>query len=198
MLELAILGLLKDAPMHGYQLKKSLESTLGAAWQPSFGSLYPALRRLERTGAVEKVVVEERTSRRTRKGVEKPDRTKRRKVYRITDQGELSFRELLEGDTGAHEERAFSLKLAFCRYMPPEERLGLFELRRAHLTERLAQFRNLLKTYMRDAKERMDTYTLSLMRHGLDSTESDIRWLDDLIEAERGLHQQIAHKGESS
>jgi DNA-binding PadR family transcriptional regulator len=195
-LELAILGLLKDSPMHGYQLKKSLESTLGASWQPSFGSLYPALRRLERANAVEKVVVEERTSRRSRRGVEKPDRTRRRKVYRITQSGETLFRELLEGDAGAHEERAFSLKLAFCRYMPPEERLGLFERRRAHLTERLAQFRSITKSYMRDAKERLDTYTLSLMRHGLDSTESDIRWLDDLIEAERGLHR-MATKGES-
>ena len=183
MLELAILGLLKDQPMHGYQLKKSLEC-LGAAWQPSFGSLYPAIKRLERSGAVEKVIVEERTPRRSRRG-DKPDRTRRRKVYRITDQGEDVFRDLLEGDSGAHEERAFSLKLAFCRYLPPEDRLGLFERRRAHLTERLAQFRTQLKQSMRETQARMDAYTLSLMRHGLDSTESDIRWLDDLIAAER-------------
>jgi hypothetical protein len=49
---------------------------------------------------------------------------------------------------------------------------------------------------MRDAKERMDTYTLSLMRHGVDATESDIRWLDDLIQAERELDR--IHKGETS
>ena len=196
MLELAILGLLKDQPMHGYRLKKSLES-LGAAWQPSFGSLYPALRRLEKTGAVEKVMVEERRSRKTRRGSDKPDRTRRRKVYRITDTGESAFRDLLEGEQGAHEERAFSLKLAFCRYMPPEDRLGLLERRRAHLTERLAQFRSQMKQSMRETKERMDTYTLSLMRHGLDSTESDIRWLDDLIAAERSSGQ-LNKKGDRS
>src|SRR2546425_8805249 len=196
MLELAVLGLLKNEPMHGYQLKKSLES-LGAAWQPSFGSLYPALRRLEKTGAVEKVVVEERRSRKTRRGSDKPDRTRRRKVYRITDSGESAFRDLLEGEQGAHEERAFSLKLAFCRYMPPEDRLGLLERRRAHLTERLAQFRSQMKQSMRETKERMDTYTLSLMRHGLDSTESDIRWLDDLIAAER-TSGQLSKKGDRS
>ena len=199
MLELAILGLLKNEPMHGYQLKKNLESTLGAAWQPSFGSLYPALRRLERSGAVAKVVVEERTARRNRRGSDRADRTRRRKVYQITDLGETAFRELLERDDGASEDRAFSLKLAFCRYMPPEERVVLFERRRAHLTERLAQLRSTIKSSMRDAKERMDTYTLSLMRHGLDSTESDIRWLDHLIEAERGIDRpNAAHKGEPS
>ena len=55
MLELAILGNLKQAPVHGYELKKRLADTLGPLWGVSFGSLYPALRRLERTGAIEVV-----------------------------------------------------------------------------------------------------------------------------------------------
>ena len=48
MLELAILGLLKERNMHGYQLKKRLADTLGGFWQVSYGSLYPALKRLQR------------------------------------------------------------------------------------------------------------------------------------------------------
>ena len=50
MLELAILGLLKERAMHGYQLSKRLADTLGAFWKVSYGSLYPALKRLEREG----------------------------------------------------------------------------------------------------------------------------------------------------
>ena len=42
MLELAILGNLKQAPVHGYELKKRLADTLGPLWGVSFGSLYPA------------------------------------------------------------------------------------------------------------------------------------------------------------
>ena len=53
MLELAILGLLKEQPLHGYELKKRLCETLGFLWGVSYGSLYPALRRLERAGAIE-------------------------------------------------------------------------------------------------------------------------------------------------
>ena len=49
-LELAILGLLQEQPLHGYELKKRLSETLGSFWGVSFGSLYPALRRLERSG----------------------------------------------------------------------------------------------------------------------------------------------------
>jgi DNA-binding PadR family transcriptional regulator len=42
MLELAILGLLKEQPLHGYELKKRLGETLGFRWGVSYGSLYPA------------------------------------------------------------------------------------------------------------------------------------------------------------
>ena len=52
MLELAVLGLLSEQPLHGYELKKRLSETLGPLWGISFGSLYPALRRLERSGAI--------------------------------------------------------------------------------------------------------------------------------------------------
>ena len=55
MLDLAILGLLKEQPLHGYELKKRLGETLGSLWGISYGSLYPALRRLERDGAIEGV-----------------------------------------------------------------------------------------------------------------------------------------------
>src|SRR2546423_3210209 len=52
LLELAILGLLKEQDLHGYELKKRLTDTLGSFSSVSFGSLYPALNRLERAGAV--------------------------------------------------------------------------------------------------------------------------------------------------
>src|SRR5687767_1787239 len=53
MLELAILGLLKEQDLHGYELKKRLTDALGPFSSVSFGSLYPALGRLESAGAVE-------------------------------------------------------------------------------------------------------------------------------------------------
>ncbi|MHB1988484.1 MAG: PadR family transcriptional regulator [Acidimicrobiales bacterium] len=55
MLELAILGLLKERPMHGYDLRKRLRNGCGLLASLSFGSLYPALARLERANAVREV-----------------------------------------------------------------------------------------------------------------------------------------------
>ena len=52
MLELAILGLLEGQAMHGYEIRKRLRDELGQLSNVSFGSLYPALSRLERSGAV--------------------------------------------------------------------------------------------------------------------------------------------------
>jgi DNA-binding PadR family transcriptional regulator len=169
MLELAVLGLLKERTMHGYQLKKRLSDTLGAFWQVSYGSLYPALKRLQREGAVEMVFSKEEVGR-------------RKNVYRLTTQGEQLFQTLLE-ETGseAGEDHKFQIRLAFFRYLRPETRIGVLERRRAYLQGRLAQ----LERSFSDYRERSDGYTLSLMRHGVDAVEHDITWLDGLIDAER-------------
>ena len=53
MLELAVLGLLLESPMHGYELRKRLTGLLGACRAFSYGSLYPALRRMQADGLIE-------------------------------------------------------------------------------------------------------------------------------------------------
>jgi DNA-binding PadR family transcriptional regulator len=171
MLELAILGLLKERPMHGYELRKQLSQKLGLFWTVSFGSLYPTLKKLERRGVVEKVAPE---------GGERP---RRKQEYRITAAGEDDFLMLLaEFDTSAHEEDKFPLRLAFFRYLKPEIRLRLLERRRHYLEERLAQGERALQRALR---LRADTYTVALMRHGVNGINNDITWLDELIAAER-------------
>ncbi|HEX7464735.1 MAG TPA: PadR family transcriptional regulator [Actinomycetota bacterium] len=170
MLELAILGLLKERSMHGYQLSKRLTDTLGGFWRVSYGSLYPTLRRLEGQGAVERVFDELQVGR-------------RKNVYRITPSGEELFHRLLEeaGAESSSEDNRFRVRLAFFKYLAPDTRLRLLEKRRAYLEERLST----ITTSLSATRERFDTYTLSLMQHGRDSTEQDIEWLSGLIAAER-------------
>jgi len=169
MLELAILGLLKERSMHGYQLSKQLSETLGGFWRVSYGSLYPTLRRLEREGAVERVFAAEQVGR-------------RKNVYRITEKGEALFQELLqEAGQETSEENRFRVRLAFFKYLKPETRIRLLERRRAYLEERLSS----IQAQLEKTKKKIDAYTLSLMTHGQDSTRSDIAWLDGLIAAER-------------
>lgn len=170
MLELAVLGLLKERGMHGYELRRQLGQRLGFFWTVSFGSLYPTLKKLERRGLVQKVLDPDQTSR-------------RRQVYRITPAGEVEFLELIaEGAHSAWEEDKFPLRFAFFRYLKPETRIRLLERRRAYLEEKLQEGRASLR---RARGGRQDPYTLSLVRHGVEVTQHDLRWIDELIAAER-------------
>src|SRR6202043_1798539 len=51
-LALAVLGLLHETPMHGYELRKRLNSVLGAFRAFGYGSLYPCLKELLRQGLI--------------------------------------------------------------------------------------------------------------------------------------------------
>ena len=194
MLELAVLGLLADQPRHGYELKKRLSDTLGPLWGISFGSLYPALKRLERAGAIEEVedpsagaapgpgfvptgsltgdLAAARLRRRPRAG------RRTRKAYAITDVGRALFAELLT-DASADDDRAFALKLSFCRYLSPADRLAFLERRRAQLVQRLSTARK------NPAARTIDRYTRSLVEHRHSSTQHDLEWIDGLIAQER-------------
>src|ERR1700691_837470 len=52
MLDMAILGLLEERDLHGYEIRRQLRDNLGILANVSFGSIYPALTRLEKAGAV--------------------------------------------------------------------------------------------------------------------------------------------------
>jgi DNA-binding PadR family transcriptional regulator len=197
MLELAVLGLLREGPRHGYELKQRCSEIVGSLWGVSYGSLYPALKRLERNGAIEVVeavddvapavplastgsisgaLAAARRSRRPR-----PSR-RNRKAYRITDHGIETMHALLTADDdSAGEDRTFALKLAFCRYLEPSERLALLEARRAHLVSRLSRARR-----PRVAEPgTTDRYTRSLFEHRNKATEHELAWIDELITDER-------------
>jgi DNA-binding PadR family transcriptional regulator len=170
MLELAVLGLLKERPMHGYQLSRELGDSLGGLWRVSYGSLYPSLRRLENDGAIESEAGDERGAR-------------RKKVYRITAKGEQVFLELLQespNDTQTEDAR-FRMRLAFFRYLPPETRIRLLERRRQALQDRLST----IAESERAGRRGTDDYGRALIEHNRSVTESDITWLEQLIAAER-------------
>jgi DNA-binding PadR family transcriptional regulator len=191
-LDLAILGLLKEQPLHGYELKKRVTETLGFVSGVSFGSLYPALRRLEDDGAIQSVdgagpplgsppmpatgsisgeTAVGRIRRRTRQG------RRNRKAYRITDRGDARLHQLLVEEPVGNDERGFVLQFAFCRHLPDDERLELLRRRRAELDDRLAR--------VRDAEPgRDDRYSRSLVEHRTESIARDLQWVDELIAAE--------------
>ena len=149
--------------MHGYEIRHRLVD-LGF-WRISFGSVYPALRRLEKADRIE-----------VRPG------SGRRKEYMITAEGKEYFQEILEDESSEVENTtAFKVRFAFFKYMEPDTRIGFLERRKAVLKERITNTRSSI----RKTADRVDRYTSSLMQHGVRSAEADVAWLDELIESER-------------
>jgi DNA-binding PadR family transcriptional regulator len=201
MIDLAILGLLKEQDLHGYELRKRLADLPGArSGVVSFGSLYPALARLERDGFVKAVEANTRTDRavpssgslagelaafRARHLPTSGGRSK--KVYGLSARGEARLQALLT-DPQQSDDRTFALRVAFCRFLSSEERLALFERRRAELRARAAERRRshggtdrVLDRYRRMLRERDDQ-----------SLSQDLAWLDRLIADERGQAMEDA------
>jgi hypothetical protein len=94
-------------------------------------------------------------------------------VYGITDKGETRLRELLV-NADPSDDRAFHVQVAFCRFLEPVARLGLFERRRAHLTTELAKRRRPSDT------PTTDPYLRSLKERDITTLTDDLGWLDEL------------------
>jgi DNA-binding PadR family transcriptional regulator len=180
-LELAVLGLLHETPMHGYELRKRLNSVLGAFRAFGYGSLYPCLKDLTRRGLITEDAIPEAA---------KSLAGRRSKiVYRLTADGKEYLQDLLS-QTGpaSWEDDGFGVRFAFFGLTTADVRLRILEGRRSRLEERVESVRaGLART-----RERVDSYTLELQRHGLESVEREVRWLNELIASERRADAETA------
>jgi DNA-binding PadR family transcriptional regulator len=178
MLEFALLGLLHEAPMHGYELRKRLYDMLGTLRTFSYGSLYPTLRRLLRAG----LIVEEAPAEETDDKSARAWGRRAKRVYKLTAEGKERFAQLL-ADTGPQtwDDEGFGVHMAFFSKTPAEIRMRILEGRRRRVEER----REGLRAAMARAGEQIDRYTRELHRLGLESSEREVRWLNELIAEEQ-------------
>jgi DNA-binding PadR family transcriptional regulator len=183
-LDLAVLGLLHESPMHGYELRKRLNAVLGAFRALSYGTLYPCLKDLVARGWIA-----DQQPASPAEGAAAPGRAK--VVYELTADGKEKFQELLaEAGPAAWEDESFDVRFAFFARTDAAVRLRILEGRRTRLEERLDN----VKVAAARARDRMDGYTLELQRHGLDAAEREVRWLNELIETERSAPTPPAKK----
>ena len=191
MLELAILGLLMDHDLHGYDIRGQIRDRLGLFSNTSFGAIYPALNRLEREGLIESVTATvakvssvatgslsgERAAMRARRGAVALGR-RGRKAYRITDLGRREFAERLSDPATMDDTRNFTVRMALARFLTPSVRVGLLEYRRTSLQQRLREITSTLN----DAS--LDSYARSVMEHAARGVELDLKWISDLLARE--------------
>ncbi len=174
-LELAVLGLLHESPMHGYELRKQVNGVLGWSRLLSYGSLYPALKKMLRAGWIAEQV-----------GEPGPVGRRQRIVYELTPAGTERFGTLV-ADVGpsAWEDDHFDVRFAFFSRTDIGARLRILEGRRSRLQERLDRVQHQLERTQQQMDRQIDRYAMELQRHGVESVEREVRWLSDLINAER-------------
>lgn len=163
MIELPILGLLKEGPRHGYKLKRRLETIVGYFGNVSYGSLYPMLRKLEERGHVARAV--EKVGKRNRI------------AYQITPEGEARLLDLMR-ESGT----PFALKMLFFRIVPISDRLWLMERQR---DEWLLKLKERYRQQEPISSEPADSYRVALLARAIGELERDIPWIENLIEGER-------------
>jgi DNA-binding PadR family transcriptional regulator len=173
-LDIAVLGLLNESPMHGYELRKRLSATLGPLRAFSYGSLYPTLRRLSDAGWItEEAAIEASGAMRSRRG---------KRVYQLTAEGKEHLADLLaEVGPDAFDDDGFGARLALFAQTRSDVRMQILEGRRRRVVEKQEGMR----TSFARAGERFDRYTRELHEHGLDAVDREVRWLTELIESER-------------
>lgn len=182
-MEIAVLGLLNESPMHGYELRKRLASLLGTFRAFSYGSLYPTLRRLSEAGWIsEELPLDASSATRSRRG---------KRVYKLTAEGKEHLAELLaEVGPNAFDDEGFGARLAFFAQTRSDIRLQILEGRRRRVEEQREGMRSALAR----TGERLDRYTRTLHEHGLESVDREVRWLTELIEHERSGAEKAIDK----
>src|SRR5690349_6355012 len=128
----AVLALLDDRPMHGYEIITELEERTGGRWRPSAGSIYPTLQLLED----EKLVTAEEVE--------------GRKVYSLTDAGKEAAPDRTEEgrpwEEGDEDSPRFEARRELFRLIGAAKQIG-----RADDDEQLAKAAEIL----RDARRKL-------------------------------------------
>ncbi len=125
---LVILGLLRERPLHGYEIKHIIEDHMGDWTSIAFGSIYFALRKLADQGLLKIEATEQQGGR--------PSRT----VYGVTDAGRTEFLRLLRALWGGVKRETYTIDLGlfFMDALPESEIVSFLQQRVEELEKSLA------------------------------------------------------------
>ena len=166
LLDFAILGLIQDQPLSGYGIRKVFEETAMGNYSNSPGTIYPAIKRLEKFELAEKVL----------------QKITAKTGFQITKKGLLRLKEWLiqpiEKQEVEKKTDELLLRFAFMETLVNKEQKMIF----------LHSFRDLLKTYIQDlqafySKEsnNMPLHARLAFQHGIESNKTTLKWCKHAI-----------------
>jgi DNA-binding PadR family transcriptional regulator len=157
---LPLLALLSKGPAHGYELKQTLESLLGAAYpQPNIGQIYVTLGRLEKTGLIEGQDVAQSA---------RPNK----RIYQLTPAGREAVAAWFEEPSDEPRVRdEFFMKLA----LTPDsgDQIALINKQRRHYLDTMRDLSKLAATEDRD-----NQVAQLLIEGAMLHLQADLDWLE--------------------
>lgn len=170
-LKYAILGLLNQADMTGYELMKQFESALCEFWSAKHSQIYPELKKLTEEGCIEFKIEIAGTS------LEK-------KLYSITQKGQEDFLSWLASETEmeATPKDVSRLKIFFCNSLPLAARMQLLEDQLMQHHARLAHLKKNQEKFDTIPDKNSDSFGDYLVLLGaIMREENHCQWLDECI-----------------
>lgn len=160
--ELLLLGLLRESPKHGYEIKKKIKEILSVFAGIDFKSIYYPLRILEKKGLI-------------LKSADKKGKRPQRFIYELTTRGQQRFREMLFRSFLDLKRPRFSLDLSlyFLNYIEP--RLLKRRLRgRMLMLDKLSRS---MRQIINSSQGKENPPLLTILEHNLGMVEAERRFL---------------------
>lgn len=167
--ELAVLGFLREKPMHPYEMQRLLrERHKDEVLALKTGSLYHAIRRLQRTLLIEPI----ETSRNGRR----PERT----TYRLTEKGSAELLRWLRRliATPPKEPSEFMASLSFLVILSPEDAA-------VHLAARVVQLQGEIQggaAYIEELSNRIGRINVIELEYAHAMRQAELAWVRSLLE----------------
>jgi DNA-binding PadR family transcriptional regulator len=162
-----LLGFLMRNSMTGYDLKKAFSLSFAFFSGLSYGSIYPALKKMEKNGLITKQV-------------EIRDGAPNRKVYTITETGRIEFLNSLKSPLPPEQPKStFLMRLFFFDHLSPQDRKSVAQKHLGSIEQMQAQ----LQSVQPEVAARADRFQYLCYEFGLRSLGDLARNLSDVINA---------------
>lgn len=169
-IDLVILGLLCHEPLSGYDIKKRIDHSIRFFWKGSFGSIYPALNDMEKTGLIHKEMHLQQSGERERI------------VYDITESGRIRVEEWLK-DSNASNELKYEtlLKLFFGGISNCETAIQNIQNFKNEMKSQLQMFKIYQGSLSKVIEENDHLYYYLTVLFGIKTCETYIIWCNEAI-----------------
>lgn len=182
MLEYIILGLLMEGDMSGYDMKKTIDHSVGIFYKASYGSLYPALKRL--------------TDKKWASVTEEPGNSKKKKLYSLLPAGKEQFLIWLAGPLEMSRNE-FLLKIFFFDYLDEQTRttrLQEFEYKLNQEIGRLQAVEQIVAGELAEIPNPENYYyRVSALSYGMLFFNMEKQFIDQLKKGADPRHARINH-----